>query len=99
MCKKIVYRQFYAKQIFLWGSVVLTLEHTVEYMHDRASRLRVVGYTRIVAGVVSGGRRYHETAGLGGQLWRHVDAPVIVVVDHTVVVVPEHVDGRLGALS
>lgn len=81
------------------GSVALILVHTIEYMHDRASRLRVVGHTRVVAGVVSGGRRYHETTGLGGQLWRHVDAPVVVVVDHTVVVIPEHVDGRLGALS
>lgn len=47
----------------------------------------------------SSGASDGQSAGLGGQFSGHVDAPIHVVVDHPVVVVPEDVHRRLCTLQ
>jgi hypothetical protein len=43
------------------------------------------------------GAAYEQGAGFGGMVRGHIDPTVPVVVDHTVVVVPKHVDWGLRA--
>lgn len=67
-------------------------------MHVRACRLGVAGHARVVSGVTGGGIRDGQGACLGEQLGRHINPSVYVIVNHSVIVVPEDVAGSLCAL-
>lgn len=72
---------------------------TVQYVHVAAGRLGVVWHTRVVPGVPRCGAGDAQRAELPQEVRGDVDLVVPVVVDHAVVVVPEHELRRLRALD
>jgi hypothetical protein len=62
-----------------------------------AGWLGVARYARVVARMLGRGAVYEQGAGLRREVLGHVDPTVPVVVDHAVVVVPEHIDWRFRA--
>jgi hypothetical protein len=72
---------------------------TVQNMYIGVGGLRVAGHARVVARVIPARTRNVQDARLALQIGRDVHAPVRIVVDHPVVVVPEDVRGPLGTLQ
>lgn len=67
-------------------------------MYESGGRLRVVGHAAVVARVCALRRRDDQRRAGAALVRADVDAAVGVVVDHAIVVVPEHKQRRLGAL-
>lgn len=80
-------------------SVIFQYKLTIKYVHEGARWLRVAWNTGVVSRMAGGSVRDGEGAGFSGQLSCHVDPPIDVVVNHAVVVVPEYIHRRLGALK
>jgi hypothetical protein len=66
-------------------------------MDVRTGGLRIVGYAGVVSCVLGCSAVYEQGASLGGTIRGHIYATVPIVIDHTVIMIPEHVDRGLGA--
>jgi hypothetical protein len=66
-------------------------------MDVRTGGLRVARYAGIVSRVFGCSAVYEQGASLGGTIRGHIYPTVPVVIDHAVIVIPEHVDRGLGA--
>lgn len=66
-------------------------------MYVRTGGLRITGYAGIVSRVLGCSAVYEQSASLGGTIRSYIDPTVPIVIDHAVIVVPEHVARGLGA--
>jgi hypothetical protein len=66
-------------------------------MDVRTGWLRITGYAGIVPRVLGCSAVYEQGASLGGTIRGHIYSTVPIVIDHAVVVVPEHITWGLGA--
>ena len=62
-----------------------------------AGGLCIVGNTRIVPRMLGRGAADEQSARLGGSIRSYVDSTISIIVDHSVVVIPEHIDWWLRA--
>ena len=66
-------------------------------MDVRTGRLRITGHAGIVSRVLGCSAVYEQGASLGGTIRGYIDTTVPIIIDHAVIVVPEHVARGLSA--
>lgn len=72
---------------------------TIQYMNEGASRLCVIRYARIISGMLRTCTGYIQGAHFARQVRCDINSSIIIIVDHSIIVIPEHVNRRLRTLK